>query len=85
MRGKKSFSVAILWVVAALLLFTNNAMAYVGPGAGMEFVGYAMSLLTWMGVAFFSVLLWPVYSFLQWWRGKKVTTVETTPSPEIRL
>ncbi len=68
---RQSYLVVAIFAALAMLLFTNNAMAYVGPGAGMEFVGYAMSLMTWIGLALFSVMLYPIYSLRQWLRGKK--------------
>ena len=71
MFDRNRFSIYLLWTLAALFLFTGNAMAYVGPG-GMELVGYAISLMAWIVVAMFLVLLWPLYSFLHWLRGRKV-------------
>jgi hypothetical protein len=45
--------------------------AYIGPGSGLEFVGYAMWLVGMMGAAFLSILMWPLYKFLNWLRGAK--------------
>jgi hypothetical protein len=59
--------------------------AYVGPGAGLEFVGYFMSLLVWAGVAFSAVLLWPFYALLRRLRGDRRAAPpaqEAAPEPE---
>jgi hypothetical protein len=45
-------------------------LAYIGPGAGLDLVGYTMALLAFGVTALSAVLLWPVYAFLRWLRGK---------------
>jgi hypothetical protein len=72
------FPIVILWTIAVTLVLSNNAMASIGPSAGMEFIGYAMSLIALVGVAFFSVIMWPFYTFMRWVRGTKATTVSGT-------
>jgi hypothetical protein len=57
-----------LLAILAVLLLTDHAMAYIGPGAGLEFIGYFSSLLGLMIAAFSTMLLWPVYAFLRWLR-----------------
>jgi hypothetical protein len=74
------FSIVALCTIAASLILANNAMAYVGPGAGMEFITYAMSLLAMVGVAFFSIFMWPFYTFVRWLRGSKKAAA-TEPAP----
>ena len=76
------YSIVLLWSVAFSLILANNAMAYVGPGAGMEFVTYAMGLIAMVGVAFLSVLMWPFYAFMRWLRGTKVPATAGQPSVE---
>lgn len=61
----------ILLALSVLLLGAGQALAYVGPGAGLEFVGYFMSLLVWIGFAFSAVLLWPFYALLRRFRRNK--------------
>jgi hypothetical protein len=68
------FTLAMLWAIAATLVISNNAMAYIGPGAGMEFIGYAISLAAMVGVAFLSFLMWPFYTFMRWVRGTRKTS-----------
>lgn len=60
-----------LLAAAVLLLLAGNASAYVGPGAGLDLVGYSFGLLMWMMTAFSAVLLWPAYAFLHRLRGGK--------------
>ncbi len=52
----------------ALLMLTNEASAYAGPMPGPEVMGYFMSLIAWMGVAFSSLLLWPLHALRQRFR-----------------
>ena len=68
-RGNR-FLIAV-WTLIAVLALTGPALAYIGPGGGMEFVTYAMWLVAMMGAAFLSFLLWPVYKVLGWFRGPK--------------
>src|SRR5262249_32806349 len=49
----------------------DGVLAYVGPGAGLELVGYFMALLVSVGVALFTVLLWPFYALRQRIRAAK--------------
>ncbi|GEM_PF-6375670 len=71
MFRRNQFAIVALWTIIATLMLTNNAMAYIGPGGGMEFIGYAMALIAMLGAAFTSVVLWPFYKFLGWLRGSK--------------
>jgi hypothetical protein len=64
----------VLLAVVVLLLLAGNASAYVGPGAGLDLVGYSFGLLMWMTTAFSAVLLWPVYALLRRLRGGKGRT-----------
>jgi hypothetical protein len=54
----------VLFALAILLLGADPAMAYVGPGADVTFISYAMTLLVWVLAAFSAVLLWPVHALL---------------------
>ena len=75
----------VLLALSVLLLGANRAMAYVGPGADVTFISYAMTLLVWVLAAFSAVLLWPVYALLRWIRGGKnesTTTASLEAPPE---
>ena len=69
----RNFSTAckVLLAFAVLLLGADRAAAYVGPGADVTFIGYAMALLAWALAAFSAALLWPVYALLRWVRRHK--------------
>jgi hypothetical protein len=73
----------VLFVLSVLLLGAGPALAYVGPGAGLEFVGYFMSLLVWAGVAFSAVLLWPFYALVRRIRGGK-REPKNPPTPAVQ-
>jgi hypothetical protein len=66
-----SAALPVLFSLIVLLVLVNNALAYIGPGAGLEQVGYAMSLMAVVGVAFSAVLLWPFYAVLRLFRRRK--------------
>jgi hypothetical protein len=73
----------ILLTLSALLLWADYAMAYVGPGAGLELIPYFIGLLFMIGTAFLSILLYPIYALLRFIRGGKASsTVTEKESPE---
>jgi len=70
----------VLLALSVLLLGANHAMAYIGPGADLASVSYAMTLLAWALAAFSAVLLWPIYALLRMIRrGKKETATASAP------
>ena len=82
MPGRKlSTACKVLLALSVLLLGAGRAMAYVGPGADVAFISYAMTLLAWLTAAFSAVLLWPAYALLRMIRGRKDKST-TAPSPE---
>jgi hypothetical protein len=62
---------AVVLALSVLLLDADSAMAYVGPGADVAFISYAMTLLAWMLAAFSAVLLWPIYALIRKVRGRR--------------
>jgi hypothetical protein len=84
MLSRNRFSIIVFWTIIATLVLANNAMAYVGPGAGMEFIAYAIGLLAMVGMAFFSILTWPFFAFVRWLRGNRpVATTAATTDPAL--
>jgi hypothetical protein len=78
MFGPSRFQAGTLFLTAAaLLICTGTAAAYVGPGAGLELIGYSLGLLSWILIAFSAVALWPIRAFIRWIRGGK-----PDPAPE---
>jgi hypothetical protein len=60
-----------LLAMVVLTVLCSPALAYIGPGAGLEFIGYFSSLIALLVAAFSSMLLWPFYALLRWLRGVK--------------
>jgi hypothetical protein len=71
MISRNRFAIAMLATIAAALVISNNAMAYIGPGSGLEFIGYGLGLVIMLGAAFLSAIMWPVYVVWHKVRGKK--------------
>ncbi len=82
MPDRNHYTVAkVLLALSLLLLVANSAPAYVGPGADLAFLSYAMTLLAWVFAAFSAVLLWPVYALLRKIRsGKNKSTTAALPA-----
>jgi hypothetical protein len=72
----------LLLAAVVTLLLAAPAHAYVGPGAGMEFIGYAMSLVAMVGIAFLSFISWPAHALIRWLRGTTRKPVQPAdPAP----
>jgi hypothetical protein len=67
----------ILLTLAMLLLWENRAMAYVGPGAGLELIPYFLGLLLMVGSALVAFLLYPIHALIRYVRGKKAPQAVT--------
>ncbi len=62
----------------ALSLISTSALAYIGPGAGVSFLGSIWALLVGMVLAIGAVLFWPIrYLFRRMRRGGKTRPSET--------
>jgi hypothetical protein len=72
-----------LLVLFALLLWTGSASAYIGPGAGLDFIPYALTLLAFGLTAFSAILLWPIHVLLRWIRGRKNPPAPATPTEKV--
>ena len=55
--------------------FSPQVHAYIGPGIGLQFIGYFVMLFFGVGAAFLMALGWPVYQFFKG-RKKKDPSVE---------
>ena len=49
-----------LWTALFLLFLAGNALAYIGPGAGISFLGSFFAAIVAVFAALFAVLLWPI-------------------------
>ena len=74
--------VRALLALSFVLLAAAPVLAYGGPGAGVEFIGYFLALLTWLGMCFSAVFLWPIYALLRKIRGRKNQTTPELPPPQ---
>jgi hypothetical protein len=63
----------------ALLVAAGSAHAYVGPGAGLDLIGYTISLAACGLAAFSSVLLWPIYTLLRKLRAGRNKPAQASP------
>lgn len=79
---KRAETVRALLALSFLLLVAGPALAYGGPGAGLDFLGYFMSLIAYLGVAFSAIFLWPLYALQRKIRGRKNKTTQEPPPPQ---
>ena len=78
MRGRNHLSiVTVLLAVLVLLCCESRALAYIGPGAPLALVPWFIGLVIFVVVAFFMMLLWPIYVLIRWLRGVKAPAAAT--------
>jgi hypothetical protein len=54
-----------LLALLPLLLLTNSAVAYVGPGAGISVLGSLLGILATIFVAIGAIIFWPIRKFMK--------------------
>jgi hypothetical protein len=64
-----------IFVVLLLLTVCASAEAYIGPGAGLSFLGSLWAVLVGIVVALFAILSWPLRLLWRRLRGKRATKV----------
>jgi membrane protein implicated in regulation of membrane protease activity len=70
-------------VLLALLLVTSGqALAYIGPGAGISVVGSLLSILATFFVAIGAILFWPIRKLLKRRKARRETTADAEPARE---
>ena len=69
----KSMKPALL---ALLLVTSGQALAYIGPGAGISVVGSLLSILATFFVAIGAILFWPVRKLLKRRKARRETAAE---------
>lgn len=67
--------------ILALSLAAGPAAAYIGPGAGISFVGAVLTTIAGILLALLAILAWPVRKLIKRMRGKQPGAGETE-SPE---
>lgn len=66
-----------------LVTFSSSAFAYIGPGAGVSFLGSIWAVLVGIVLAVAAVLIWPIrYMIRRMRRRVDKATGPTPPSPE---
>ena len=68
---KKSFVLVGALSLSFLAIVPVSAQAYIGPGAGLDFIPQFMALLAFVGAAAGAILLWPFFRLMRWIRGNK--------------
>jgi hypothetical protein len=72
----------VLLTSAVLLLWASSALAYVGPGGGLDLIPYALTIMAFALTAFWAVLAWPIYALLRRFGGKDKVVPPTTDIQE---
>jgi hypothetical protein len=65
-------------VVLALLIVSTSAEAYIGPGAGLSFLGSLWAVLVGIVLALLAILSWPIRLVWRRLRGTPTATSATT-------
>lgn len=66
-------------VLLALLLVTSGqALAYIGPGAGISVVGSLLSILATFFVAIGAILFWPIRKMLKRRKARRESEAAAT-------
>lgn len=68
-----------LLVMAATVLLSTPAMAYIGPGAGISVLGSLLGILATIVVAIGAIVMWPLRKALKKRRQASSGTEESTP------
>jgi len=67
-------------LASILAMCASQALAYIGPGAGISVVGSLLSILATFFVAVGAVLFWPVRKFLKRRKARREAMASTAPA-----
>lgn len=70
-----------LVLFSAVLAFASSGVFAYGPAPGVELIPYFLGLLAWAGLAFTTILLWPLSALLRRFRKAK-RAPESDPKSE---
>ncbi len=73
------FCIATFVLLAVTCAIPMAAHAYVGPGAGITFIGSLWGLVAVVGLAVVGILLWPFRSLLRRIKHRRQDTLKHTP------
>ena len=72
-----------LLLALVLLVFSSSAFAYIGPGAGVSFLGSVWAVLAGIVLAVLAILIWPIrYAIRRIRRRTAGNPVSTQPPVE---
>ncbi len=64
-----------------LLVFSSSAFAYIGPGAGVSFLGSVWAVLAGMVLAILAILIWPIRYAIRRIRRRATSNPGSTQPP----
>jgi hypothetical protein len=74
--------VRFIMALALILASTESAMAYIGPGAGVTFLGAFIGMLIAVFTAFGILLFWPIRRLIRKARANKPVNTDSSPGSE---
>lgn len=80
LTNRAALTLALLACLGVALV-ADPALAYVGPGAGPEIIGYFASLVGWLVLAGSTVLLYPLHCLKQRFWSKTPAVTNLVPQP----
>ena len=63
-----------VFLCLVLLMIQTTALAYIGPGAGIPFIGSLIGLVVTVVLVIAAILFWPIRKLL---KKKKINTQDT--------
>lgn len=69
-----------LLVMAAAVLLSTPAMAYIGPGAGISVLGSLLGILATIVVAIAAIVMWPLRKALK--KRRQASAGPDDPTPD---
>lgn len=64
-----------------LLVFSSSAFAYIGPGAGVSFLGSVWAVLAGIVLALLAILIWPIRYAIRRIRRRATGNPASTQQP----
>lgn len=70
-----------LLLVLILLVLSSAAHAYIGPGAGVSFLGSVWAVLAGIVLTVLALLIWPIRYLMRRLRRRIATNKSSAPPP----
>lgn len=72
------------WILSLMLLLAaGTAHAYIGPGAGISFLGSFFAAIVAVFAAIFAILLWPIRYMIRRFRRLRAGKETTAEQPAV--